>query len=287
MDLVSKSGVDKSSRWIEPFFGTGVVGFNSITKGTHIGGDTNPHIINFYKSVQEGNINEYTMREYLEKEGNALSHSDDLGYCHYVEVRNRFNKNFDPYDFIFLSRSGFNGMMRFNSKGLWNIPFCKKPDRFSPAYITKICNQVKKVRMAIKSSEWIFLNEDFEETISMAEKEDIIYCDPPYYGRYADYYNSWTGKDEQRLYEAIKKTKAKFVLSTWHHNNYRENESIGKYWSEFNIITTEHFYHNGGYVDNRHPMTEALIFNFDIQSPKFLLKEKERDLFYNESYVMI
>ena len=65
-NIVLRSGTDlDNARWIEPFFGTGVVGFNSITNGEYIVGDTNPHIINFYKKLQSGEITECNMRSYL------------------------------------------------------------------------------------------------------------------------------------------------------------------------------------------------------------------------------
>lgn len=264
-DLIMQSGIDINSNWIEPFFGTGVVGFNSPLKGKFIVGDTNPHTINFYKAVQSGEITPHSMRTYLEKQNTHLLESDEDGYVYYREVKRRFNINHDPYDFIFLSRAGFNGMMRFNKKGEWNIPFCKKPNRFAPAYVTKICNQVKNVAQIINRKQWEFNNENFLETIAKATENDMIYCDPPYFGRYVDYYNGWTEDDEKALFDALSNTKAKFILSTWHHNEFRENEMITKYWNKFNITTKEHFYHGGGHIENRHSMEEALVFNFELQ----------------------
>ncbi|HLC16211.1 MAG TPA: DNA adenine methylase, partial [Thermodesulfovibrionia bacterium] len=154
-----------------------------------------------------------------------------------------------------------NGMMRFNKKGGWNIPFCKKPKRFSKAYITKIVNQVHDVACLIQP-EWIFLNKSFQEVIPEATENDIIYCDPPYAGRYVDYYNGWTEDDEGRLFELLSSTKARFILSTWHHNDYRENEMVHKYWRRFNIVTRDHFYHSGGKIENRRSIVEALVYNF-------------------------
>lgn len=268
-DLVSKSGVDiNTSNWIEPFFGTGVVGFNSIVKGSHIVGDTNPHIIRFYQMLQTGEITEQKMYSYLEREGALLSAAEENGYQHYKYVRDRFNREGNPLDFIFLSRAGFNGMMRFNKKGDWNIPFCKKPERFAPAYITKICNQVAGVRRIISAGDWSFDNVSFKETIEKASENDIIYCDPPYYGRYVDYYNGWTEEDERCLYNLLKNTRAKFILSTWHHNEFRENEMMKCLWNEFNVCTKDHFYHNGGNVENRHSIVEALVYNFELTEPQ-------------------
>lgn len=282
-DIVFRTGLDLTkAAWIEPFFGTGVVGFNSIVNGNHIVGDTNPHIINFYKSIQSGEIDEYSMRAYLKKEGDALSMAADNGYAHYRLIKDRFNTEGSAFDFIFLSRAGFNGMMRFNKKGEWNIPFCKKPERFAPAYITKICNQVAGVRKIISSGSWIFNNVSFIETIEKATKDDIIYCDPPYYGRYVDYYNGWTEEDEINLYNLLKHTPAKFILSTWHHNEFRENEMMSRLWNEFNVSTKDHFYHSGANIENRHSMVEALVYNFDLSDPvevKDLISKEEPSLF--------
>lgn len=264
-DLILTSGADLNAHWVEPFFGTGVVGFNSPMRGAHIVGDTNPHIINFYRGVQNGEISQFTMRAYLEKESRLLAEADEDGYAHFRKVRDRFNVEHSPYDFIFLSRTGFNGMMRFNRHGDWNIPFCKKPDRFTPAYITKICNQISHVSRIIRKKTWEFSNVSFIETIERAEAGDIIYCDPPYFGRYVDYYNGWTEQDEHELFEALNRTQAKFILSTWHHNEYRPNEMVNRYWNRFNITTRNHFYHGGGHIENRHAVVEALVFNFDIQ----------------------
>jgi DNA adenine methylase len=252
-------------RWIEPFLGTGVVAFNSGYKKAILN-DTNPHIINFYKSVQEHSITVSAMKKYLEQEGKLLREADNNGYEHYLTVRTRFNEGgHSPYDFIFLSRAGFNGMMRFGSKGNWNIPFCKKPDRFAQAYITKIVNQLSEVSQIVQPEpDWQFHNTNFTEIIPLATEDDIVYCDPPYYGRHVDYYNGWTEKDEENLFHLLSETKAKFVLSTWHHNDFRENEMIKKYWNKFNIITKDHFYHNGANLENRREVVEALVCNFDV-----------------------
>lgn len=252
----------KYDRWVEPFMGSGVVGFN-INPKKAVFGDSNPHIINFYQAVKDGVINADSVREYLKKEGDNLRVADDDGYAHYRKIRDRFNESFDPFDFLFLSRAGFNGMMRFSKKGKWNIPFCKKPNRFAQAYITKIVNQVDKCSALIKE-DWEFIHQDYLLTIGMANSEDLIYCDPPYLGRYTDYYNNWTEKDEELLAAALKKTQAKFILSSWHHNNFRSNLAIEKYWNDFNIITRDHFYHSGAKEENRNSIVEALIFNFDV-----------------------
>ena len=53
-----------NGKWIEPFLGTGVVAFNAGYKKAILN-DTNPHIINFYKSVQKKKITIPLMKRYL------------------------------------------------------------------------------------------------------------------------------------------------------------------------------------------------------------------------------
>ena len=99
-------------RWIEPFMGTGVVAFNLASKRALLC-DTNPHLIAFYQGVSAGEITPEIVRNYLEIEGARLSAK---GESHYYAIRDRFNEQHQPLDFLFLSRAGFNGMIRFNRK---------------------------------------------------------------------------------------------------------------------------------------------------------------------------
>jgi len=252
---------DVSGKWIEPFLGTGVVAFNSGFQKALLN-DTNPHVIRFYQGVKDREITPQLVREYLEKEGEQLRMAPERGYAHFRAIKDRFNVTHDRLDFLFLSRAGFNGMMRFNRAGEWNIPFCKKAERFSPSYITKIVNQVRDVGCLIQPS-WTFTVENFEATIEKAEKDDVIYCDPPYIGRYVDYYSGWTEKSERKLFDLLSASPARFILSTWHHNDYRHNPYIDSLWSKFNIVTRDHFYHSGGKIENRKSIVEALVFNFE------------------------
>jgi DNA adenine methylase len=77
-----------------------------------------------------------------------------------------------------------------------------------------------------------------------------------------DYYSGWSEEDERRLFNLLSATPARFILSTWHHNDFRANAFIDSLWSKFNIITRDHFYHSGGKIENRRSVVEALVFNF-------------------------
>ena len=244
--------------WIEPFLGSGVVALNAAPKRALLA-DSNPHIIRFYQAVKDGEIYGATTRAFLEREGKKLS---DQGQDYYYQVRERFNSKRNPLDFLFLNRSCFNGVIRFNRRGEFNVPFGHKPQRFAPAYITKIVNQVEKFRAATKLFDWSFACQDFQSTIRQAAANDLLYCDPPYVGRHTDYYNDWDEHSEKLLYGELKGTEARFMLSTWHSNQHRDNEFLRTLWSEFTVSTREHFYHVGARETNRKPMLEALVMNY-------------------------
>ena len=235
-----------------------MVGFNLAPRRA-VFCDANPHLIRFYSGLASGEITAGAVRAHLEREGVLLA---QRGEAHYYAVRERFNAEHAALDFLFLNRAGFNGMVRFNRAGGFNTPFCRKPQRFSKAYITKIVNQVAWACRAIQAREARFKCQDFARTIAEAGPDDLIYCDPPYIGRHADYYNGWDSAHERRLFEALSGFGGKFVLSTWHHNAHRENEFLKAFWARHHVLTRQHHYHVGAKTENRNPITEALVVSF-------------------------
>ncbi len=249
---------DPEGLWVEPFLGSGVVVLNVMPKRALLA-DTNPHLVRFYQAVKDSEVDGPKTRRFLEHEGNLLAMQ---GQDHYYQVRDRFNSTGNPLDFLFLNRSCFNGVIRFNKQGAFNVPFGHKPQRFSPAYITKIVNQVNRFRDATRLFDWRFICQDYPTTIREADSNSFVYCDPPYVGRHVDYYHDWNDKSEASLYLELKDINTRFMLSTWHSNQHRENKFLQTLWSEFTIMTQEHFYHVGAREANRKPMLEALVTNY-------------------------
>ena len=167
-------------------------------------------------------------------------------------------------------------MIRFNRKGAFNIPFCRKPQRFARAYITKITNQVSHVVKLIRAKDFVFRRQSFEKTIAQAGAQDLVYCDPPYIDRHTDYYNAWDGEHEESLFKVLSNTPAKFILSTWHHNDFRKNKYIESLWGKFNLLTRAHFYHVGASEHNRNPMIEAIITNYPAPAHEYREKQRPR-----------
>ncbi|MDD9824103.1 MAG: Dam family site-specific DNA-(adenine-N6)-methyltransferase [Gammaproteobacteria bacterium] len=259
-------------RWIEPFMGSGVVAFNLQAKRVILA-DSNPHIIRFYEAIKRGEITSRIARSFLVNEGAILKRTDGQ---YFYDVRNRFNVRGNPLDFLFLNRACFNGMIRFNRKGNFNVPFCNKPNRFSPAYITKICNQIQSIANALSMGDYEFIRQDFLETVQMAKSGDMLYCDPPYIGRHTDYYNGWNEDNERNLNSALASTRSRFILSTWHSNDFRKNENLSTIWARYPYLTREHFYHLGAKEKNRNPMLEALVTNYVATYKKPVTIEAEQ-----------
>lgn len=249
---------DFKGRWVEPFMGSGVVAFNIKPRHALLA-DSNPHLITFYQAIKDGTVTERTARVFLQEAGKKL---EAQGEDFFYEVRERFNKEKSPFDFLFLNRACFNGLIRFNRAGCFNVPFCRKPDRFAPAYITKICNQIHAVSILCATADYQFLCQDFSKTISSVSDRDILYCNPPYIDRYVDYFNGWNESDEANLFHLLDSAKARFILSTWQSNQFRENIFIRRFWSKFPMLVRNHFYYVGPKEENRHPMVEALVMNF-------------------------
>lgn len=57
--------------WVEPFMGSGVVGFNLAPRRA-IFSDTNIHLIDFYRAIQNGELTAVGCRKFLESEGARL-----------------------------------------------------------------------------------------------------------------------------------------------------------------------------------------------------------------------
>ena len=242
--------------WVEPFLGSGVVAFNCPGRIKKvIVNDINPHIIKFYKGVADCTITPDRIREVFDIHNQNLLKD---GYDYYNQIKDRFNQSFDTMDFLFLTRTGFNGVMRFNNSGKWNVPFCKLNNRLSKNVIEDLASSVDELSRLFKSKEFIFYNKSFEEVIESAPENSIFYCDPPYYGLQVQYFKGWGKEDEVRLNEMLKDKV--FIYSTWLEDGIRENMMIKEYWEEYEIEGKKHKYNVAEKAEKRNQVTEGLIY---------------------------
>lgn len=246
-----------NGRWVEPFVGSAAVALNVRPRRALLS-DSNVHTIRFLSDLASQAIGPRRVREHLRFEGDKLLYS---GGAHYYEVRERFNRNPSSLDYLFLSRSCFNGLVRFNASGAFNVPFCRKPARFTVGQVTKIVNQVAYLQKVIEASEWRFEACDWQETVRSVRRDDFVYADPPYQGRFTDYFTKWDEGQENLLLQSLQSLNADFALSTWVENEYRSNPQIARLPRGTLLLTFNHHYHVGATQALRHAVTEGLVLS--------------------------
>jgi DNA adenine methylase len=159
--------------------------------------DANPHLINFYRQIQQG----------LEV-SIQVENTEETYYQH----RTRFNELIREGQaqsseaaqlFYYLNRTGYNGLCRFNRKGFYNVPF--------GSY--RQINYVKdfhKYRDRMKR--WLFTCSDFEALD--VSPSDFIYADPPYDVEFTSYSaGGFSWEDQVRAAIWLSKHRGLVVLS--------------------------------------------------------------------------
>ena len=161
--------------YYEPFIGGGSMLY-AINPDRGVCGDVCIPLINLWKSIQSSPkelAEQYRVRwERLQKEG----------YMVYYEVRDNFNKTHAPEDLLFLSRTCVNGLIRFNANGDFNNSLHHTRPGIEPSKLSDI---ILDWSSKIQNAE--FIAQDYTLTTANANKNDIVYLDPPYFhtkGRY-------------------------------------------------------------------------------------------------------
>lgn len=158
------------NRYIEPFIGGGALFFELQPKNAIIN-DYNKELVNLYKVVREA-------PQDLIKD--LSKHKNESEYFYEIRVIDRDEKKFKKLTktqrasrFIYLNKTGFNGLYRVNSKGEYNVPFGRYKN---PNYCNK--ENILACSELLKNTE--ILNGDFEDLKQKIQKGDFVYFDPPY-----------------------------------------------------------------------------------------------------------
>jgi DNA adenine methylase len=170
------------ARLVEPFCGGLAVTLGLLPKRALLN-DINVHLIHFYQSVRRGLVIDIPMEN-----------DRELYYRH----RDRFNELILSGQaatdeaaslFYYLNRTGYNGLCRFNNKGLFNVPFGK---------YKHITYERDFREYAAVFAEWEFTSGDFE-MISIGPN-DFVYADPPYDVEFRQYSaGGFSWEDQVRL----------------------------------------------------------------------------------------
>ena len=157
-------------RYFEPFVGGGaMLPFSKSPRG--YASDIIPELIelwNMIKSNPKLVAEEYSLRwNLLQRDGQEV----------YYKIRDNFNKTRNCFDFLFITRTCVNGMIRYNSEGDFNNSFHLSRPGINPETLARILFQWSNV---IRKFE--FLNIDYRECLSEVYKGDFVFLDPPYGG---------------------------------------------------------------------------------------------------------
>ena len=180
------------ARYVEPFLGSAAF-FLDLYAGGRIDshrvvlGDTNADLVGTYSAVA-GQVDQVIRA--LQKLG--AGHSSG-GAEHYYKIRDtEFNPKRRKLDiirtdgpvtypptlaamFIYLNRTGFNGLYRLNTRGDFNVP----AGRYANPQICDAEN-IRAVARVLKSPLVELQHSAFESTVAQCSAGDLVYFDPPY-----------------------------------------------------------------------------------------------------------
>jgi len=165
---------DSSNKFYEPFVGGGALMLHLGDEGSakYVPGerivinDMNPDLICTYLAIRDDVESLISQLEIL---------SNDFSKERYLEIRQQHHLQGveRAARFIYLNKTGFNGLWRVNSKGLYNVPWgqLKNPSLFDRDLLMLIS-------MRLRGSE--ITHSNFEECVENAKAGDLVYFDPPY-----------------------------------------------------------------------------------------------------------
>lgn len=170
---------------------------------SYILGDSNPDLINLFQQLEK---EQAKFIRYCSRFFNEENNSEDRFY----RFRKEFNGKCAPRRkaalFLYLNRHCYNGLCRYNSRGQFNTPFGRYDKPYFPE--NEMHSFVEKAEQAT------FVNANFDDTMSRARSNDVIYCDPPYApltttAYFTDYHVGGFNWEDQELLASTAKSLAK------------------------------------------------------------------------------
>lgn len=161
--------IPAGKRLVEPFVGGGSVFLNSEKHESFLLADVNADLINLYQMLEVDHIRVCSLARMLFERANSE--------VAYKELRDEFNNQRmgapeRAAAFLFLNRHCFNGLIRYNREGFFNVGWGKYEAPYFPEFEIKAFKQ--------KSHKCVFMNAGYRRTLALAGEGDVAYCDPPY-----------------------------------------------------------------------------------------------------------
>lgn len=210
--------------YIEPFLGGGAVYFYLEPKKAIVN-DVNPRLMEFYTAVAENYDNmrieldeieqlyEINQSEYLlKKSDNPSVRIENKNENLYYTIRNMYNdlipkEYLDAVLYYVINKTAYSGMIRFNKKGEYNVPFGRYA-HLNTNILTRNHSDLLK-RASIHCT-------DYSNIFDMASENDFMFLDPPYDCVFHDYGNAQSSifgeSDHIRLAEDFRELNCKALM---------------------------------------------------------------------------
>ena len=188
----------KYNRYIEPFAG-GAALFFYLEPCSAIINDINPRLINFYMAIQnnfellkqELSILQLTYQsnqknyEMLKSQKSSSQYVVNKNETLYYLLRDMYNgiidkKYLDATLYYFINKTSYSGMLRFNSKGEFNVPFGRYKNFNTDLISVGHHNLLAKTDIS---------NDDYLDVFERCSVDDFVFLDPPYDCIFTDYGN--------------------------------------------------------------------------------------------------
>ena len=206
--------------YYEPFLGRGSMLIKLIEeceKGNKhiqyfVASDINSDLIEIFKIIKKSPdqlINDYSFRS------NILRGLDwDKATEYYNMVRRTYNESNEsdilrPYLLFFLTRTCFNGLIRYNSNGEFNTSFHINRYGMEPYKMAKIICEWSNL---LNKYDVKFVNTSYEYILPLVEQNDFIYLDPPYANSSSKMYQHDIF-DNHKLFDMLRECPCKYALS--------------------------------------------------------------------------
>ncbi|NFF79733.1 DNA adenine methylase [Clostridium botulinum] len=237
------------NRYIEPFVGGGAVFFYLQPRYALLG-DANKELINTYRAVRD---------EWESVCTNLKNHAKKHNTDYYYKVRKLKTRKSvtSAARMIYLNRACYNGIYRVNSKGGFNVPIGTAKN------ITFDIEDFENKAAILRNAELVC--QDFQITIEMAEKDDFIFCDPPYavideYKRFVSYTaDMFSWNDQIRLLNALVRAKDRGVKIIMTNVDHPAIRTLYKDIDGFMLDTVERYCPISGTKRGRKKYLELII----------------------------
>lgn len=250
------------STYYEPFLGGGAMMF-AMSPLRAVVGDSNDELINAYCVVRDDVEQLIVVLEQLQ-----ARHSKDF----YMKVRELDRQTTWQHEdavsraarFLYLNKTGFNGVYRVNRKGQYNVPIGSTLNKL-------ICDPAVLKAASEFFTDKEFLHGDFAEVVSSAQEGDFVYFDPPYVplGGYADF-TRYTKEqfdltDQERLQEVFSTLSARGVKVMMSNS---DTDVVRHLYKDFNLTQVYSSRNLSSKSATRRAVPELVVTNYEVSLGK-------------------